>query len=124
MIKAGAALWEKSSDWLVWLAGGVCFILLFSQSLFNQNITDDKNSIKYSAATNLDDLLLSSKEMVFADKKSFVNNALRYDLAKDSALSTEYSRGNLYNYIYQKKIAKTGKKTADKSGFSIKPVPQ
>jgi hypothetical protein len=124
MTKAAGDLWEKKSDWLVWIAGAICFLLLFTFSLKNNNNSDQKSAMLNYGTDNIDELMLSSDELVFADKKSFVKGTLRFQWTNDSVFSFENSRKNLYNYIYQKKLKKAGKKPGGNQDFSIRPVPQ
>jgi hypothetical protein len=124
MIKAPDILLEKKADWLVWIAGAICFLLLFVPSLNKKSNTAAYTTTGNYSAENIDELLLTPEDMIFADKKSFVKGTLRFQWTKDSSLLLENSRENLYNYIYQKKIKKTGRKPAVNNDFSVRPVPQ
>lgn len=106
------------------LYGGGAFIFLSSYSsgrnagneiLVNQNSSHEFKSI--------DQLLLTSDEALLADKKSFVNGALRFQWRnQEPDLNLGNNRIILYDNILKKKLQRIPR--AGGSDFSIKPVPK
>ncbi len=115
---------------LIWIIGILCFavILLFffkplliSNSSGGYYLSQIENQNK--DFTSIDQLLLSSDESSLADKKSFVNGALRFQWRnQEPDLNEGNNRIILYDNILKKKLQKIPK--VDDGGFSVKPVPR
>ncbi|MBL7729703.1 MAG: hypothetical protein JNM88_00880 [Chitinophagaceae bacterium] len=72
---------------------------------------------------SIDELLIAQDETAMADKKAFVNGALRFQWRNpDPDLSEDNNRNLIYNNILKKKLQRLPR--AANPDFSIRPVPQ
>jgi hypothetical protein len=72
---------------------------------------------------SIDELLLSSEEVETADRKSFVNLALRLEWNSQAPdINKENKRRQLYNDILKKKLQRIQRNGV--TDFSVKPVPR
>lgn len=113
------------ADWIVWVAGAICFLLLFYFTYYRY--VDRAYEGPGAASGNIDEagqLFLANGELGFEDKKSFVLGTLRFQWTSGQSLSSGNNRQNLYQYIYQKKVGNKTRRPAQNQDFSIRPVPK
>ncbi|HEX4877148.1 MAG TPA: hypothetical protein VFV31_10785 [Chitinophagaceae bacterium] len=113
---------RRWADWIVWVAGAICFLLLFYFTYYRY--VDRADDGLGAAADDAGQLFLANGELGFEDKKSFVLGTLRFQWTSGQSLSSGNNRQNLYQYIYQKKVGNKTRRPAQNQDFSIRPVPK
>jgi hypothetical protein len=110
---------------IIWLTGIVCVvtgIFFIYNSSASVGAVNGKQAVNHNI-NSIDQLLLSSDEALLADKKSFVNGALRFQWRSlEPDLNQGRNRTILYNNILKKKLQRIPR--AQVSDFSVKPVPK
>jgi hypothetical protein len=128
--KTQSEIYAGKAVLFIWVSGIFCalavilFLLLANQKSGNILAANETTAAKSGKPRTLDNILLSSEDAFFADNKTFVNAALRYN-AEDSKLAvnvSDSSRTNLYNNIFRDRLNRA--RQQPKGDFSVGPVPQ
>jgi hypothetical protein len=113
---------------IIWITGIICFVIIWM--FFNRSYLQLQGNapwlmVKGSTENlrSIDELLLSSEEVETADRKSFVNLALRLEWNSQAPdINKENKRRQLYNDILKKKLQRIQRNGV--TDFSVKPVPR
>jgi|GEM_PF-5104245 len=129
VLKINSFRQAKKAFIFIWISGVICIItgLLTYFNFFSQQNNKDSWQLapadRQQSGISIDPLLLSSDEALLADKKSFVNNALRFQWRNQVPdLNLENNRVILYENILKKKLQQFPR--ASVADFSIKPIPK
>ena len=114
---------------IIWFTGIICVatgIFYFLNPFGTENDVGYQSLVttyENKEVKSIDQLLLSSEEALLADKKSFVNGALRFQWRnQEPDLNQGNNRIILYNNILKKKLSRIPRSQV--ADFSIKPVPK
>jgi hypothetical protein len=125
MIALKQDFFRKRADWMVWIAGAICFLLLlYFTSYRNSGERENGSLISTDNIEEADQVFLANGEFGFDDKKSFVLGTLRFQWSDNKSLSSGKNRQELYRYIYQRKLNNNSRRPVRNQDFSIKPVPK